>query len=448
MKIHIIGIAGKTSAAVAKMLTDLGHEVTGSDQGCYPPMTDFLDSLGIVYKTPYDENNLPDDVDYVIVAGNALIINPNNPEYLKAKKLEVPIKPYSKVLQDFVIKENSIVVAGNYGKGTISGAITKALVDLGVNPSYMVSGLMEDLEDNLKSTDSMWSVVEGDEYFDPPIGDEPPRSKFFNYNPKYLVLTSAEWDHFDKFPTQRDYIDNYKELVKTLPSDGLLVANYDGENLKEIIKEASCNVVTYSLVNPHADYVGDELLLNPALLGRFNHANLTAAYAMLAELGFDTERVLHSLNHYRGLKQRMTVLYEDDQTVLVRDLAHSPVKAKAAISAAKEVWPDKKIVAVLEIVATSLKDKSVLTRLHGALDGADQVFIPRVKLGAYMDREKVATGKEIVEAIKETQPNVEYVAKIEDLATKVLKVSGPKVILLMSSGGMNGLDKELLEKLQ
>ncbi|MCA9392120.1 hypothetical protein KC614_02865 [candidate division WWE3 bacterium] len=447
MNIHIIGIAGKTSAALAKMLIDEGHIVTGSDQGCYPPMTDFLDEIGVSYQTPYDEANMPDDTDELVVAGNALIVNPNNPEYLKAKEMGLPIKSYPEVLGDFLIKDNSIVVVGNYGKGTVSGAFVKALTDLDKNPSYMVGGLLEDFTQNVVASNSDWSVVEGDEYPVPPIGDSKPRSKFFYYKPKYVVLTSAEWDHFDKFPSEREYIENYVELVKDLPQDGLLVANYDGENVMEVVKHASCRVVTYSLINPHADYVADEIGFQPTLLGRFNLSNLTGAYAMLAELGFDNQRLLHSLNHYRGLKQRMTVLHEDENVVVVRDLAHSPIKAKSAVAAAKETWPNYRIVAVLDIYSSSLKNRNVLPRLSGSLSDADLVLIPKVTLSKSLDENVRITGKEIVDAVKETQPNVKYLPKHDDLVAAIKSYPKPKVVLLMSSGSMQSIEEEILKEI-
>jgi len=310
-----------------------------------------------------------------------------------------------------------------------------------------VSGLMEDLPESLRSTDSDWSVIEGDEYPVPPIEGTKPKSKFFYYKPKYLVLTSAEWDHFDKFPTETDYIDNYIQLVKKLPKDGVLVANFDGEHVKEIVEHASCKVVTYSLIRREADFVADTISFAPQLLGRFNVSNLTASYAMLVTLGFDSAHVLQSLNSYKGLKQRMTVVHEDESVVVVRDLAHSPIKAKAAISAARETWPDYKIVGVLEIIASSLKSKSVLSKLVGALDDADHIFVPRVRIGEHVDREIVATGKEIVDAIRTTQPNVTYVPKEEELLKQLLAYQKPKVILLMSSGGLSGIETELLQQL-
>ncbi len=446
-KVHIIGIAGKTTSSLAQMFVDAGWRVTGSDQGAYPPTSTYLEQIGISVRTPYHPDNIPDGVDLVVVGGNALLINPRNPEYLRALGLGIEVQSFAEVLQQFVVKANSIVVVGNYGKGTIAGAMTKALTDLGVNPSYMVAGLMADLDRSLVETDSMWSVIEGDEYPTPPLSGKPVRSKFFYYHPRYLILTSAEWDHFDQFPTEEDYINNYVELVRGLPPDGLLVVNRDGENIERIIAAAPCRVVTYGVDHPDSDYRPNDAGLTPKLLGKFNLRHLIGAFTLLTELGFDPAKTRESLNSYQGLYQRMSVIHETDNSVVVRDLAHSPIKAKGAIEATRQTWPDRHIVAVLDIVASSLKNRLVLPRLAHTLDQADLVLIPRVKVPAHLPREEVVTGKEIIGAIRKTQPSVEYYPKQEYLLRRIIDYPDPKVILLMSSGGMDGLVEKLIDQL-
>lgn len=451
-KVHIIGASGKTTSALAKMFIDLGWQVTGSDQGAYPPASTYLEQIGVDLRTPYDQSNLPSDVDLVVVGGN-VVANPNNPEVALALSLNKTVMTYPQVLEDFLIKTNSIVVAGNFGKGTISGAIVKCLVDNGSDPSYMVGGQLEDLSESLKISEGKWSVVEGDEYITPPILGSNGRSlqkvqsKFFHYHPKYLVLTSGEWDHFDQFPTEAAYVDNYIHLVRSLPKDGLLVANISGKNVATIIDQAPCRVVTYSYDDPSANYVATQISLSTQLIGHFNEENIVGAYALLVELGFPASEITQSLASYHGLLQRMTILYQDDDVVVIRDLAHSPVKAKAAVEATAQRWPDRKIVAVFDVYASSLKNKEILNRLPSVFNSADLVLIPQVKLSTNQDRDQLVTGKQIVQAIRSTQPEVYYLPRAIQLMKKVMETPTPKVILLMSSGGMAGFDTELVRKL-
>ena len=144
------------------MLQQKGWEVTGSDQGVYPPVSDYLHDQGIDILSPYKANNVPKDIDMAVVAGNALIIDPDNPEVARAKELNVPVLNYPQVLHKFVVKDNSIVLVGNYGKGTVRGAIVHVLKELKLNHSYMVGWQMIIDDESLAYTESDWSVLECD----------------------------------------------------------------------------------------------------------------------------------------------------------------------------------------------------------------------------------------------------------------------------------------------
>lgn len=442
MKVHIIGISGKASSAVATMFQDMGWTVTGSDQGVYPPASDYLLEHGIEIKSPYNADNLETDTDLVVVAGNALIVNPDNPEYQKAKALKIPVKSFPQVLETHVVKENSIVVAGNYGKGTISGALVHGLTELGEHPSYMVGGQLVGFDKSLQTSDSAWSVLEGDEYPTPPLESGDEQSKFWYYHPKYLVLTSAEWDHYDKFPTETDYVENYRRLVQSLPPDGLLIANTEGKNIQEIIADAPCKVVTYGN-HASADYSISKIKLAPqSLIGAFNKENLTAAYALLCEIGFDPDEVLNALNTFRGLEYRMQKVYESNDLVVVRDLAHSPVKAQAALHAARETWPNHHVIGVFEAFSSSLKTRDILEELSGRFDSADEILVPKVDQVERIAKENRVTGKEITQAIGE---KAKYMPKDELLLEHLLAAPKPTVVVFMSSGGIRGIPEEYLE---
>lgn len=445
MNVHIIGIAGKTTASIAHMFLTKGWEVTGSDVNVFPPNSTYLEKIGVNIKTPYSGDNLSSDCDLVVVGGNALIVDPHNPEFEKAVLLNKKIVTYPEVLGEYVVKPNSIVVAGNFGKGTITGALALVLSHLSLKPSFMVGGQLVDLPESLVSDSGEWSVIEGDEYPVPPIGSEPPCSKFFYYHPRFLVITSSEWDHYDQFPTEELYVQNYIELVKTLPKDGLLVVNRDGKNIDRIVPYAPCRVVTYSR-DDESDYQTKELLWKANVIGDFNLDNLTAAYALLCELGFDSTEVKKYLELYRGLKQRMEVVYQDDQAIVVRDFAHSPVKAEACIRAAKITWPNHTICAVFEIYSSSLKNASVLTEFDHRFDGATAVYIPKVSI-TRTDEYRI-TGKDIASTIAKTRQQVHYVPQQDRLLAELLNQKKPCVYVLMSSGGMDGFDLRLIHELQ
>lgn len=444
MHVHIIGICGKASSAVATLFQDMGWTVTGSDQGMYPPVSDYLKLHGITVRTPYHSDNLKTPLDLVVVAGNALIVNPDNPEYIKARELGIPIKSFPEVVQEYVVKDQSLVVIGNYGKGTIAGALVHALTDMQHDPSYMVGGQILGFDKNLHAGSSEWSVVEGDEYPTPPIEKGAEKSKFFYYNPRYVILTSAEWDHYDKFPTEKSYIDNYITLVKSLPQDGLLVINADGRNCDQVIPHASCRVVTYGTTQK-TDYPTTSVAISSDyLFGRLNNSNLTASYALLHSIGFEEQKIRDALQTYKGLEYRLQKVYEDNNTIVIRDLAHSPVKAQAALQAIREKWPNHFIVAVFEAFSSSLKTRNILPELSNRFADADAVLIPKVDQVQRIAKDDRITGKEITEAIGD---NAIYLPKDETILEYLNELPTSSVVVFMSSGGIRGIPERYINTL-
>ncbi len=213
-KAYFIGVAGKTMGPLAKAFKDLGWDVSGSDhKGIYPPISSYLMKNKISYIEGYEAKNVPQDADLVVAGRSALMVDDHNAEYFKAKALNLPIFSYPEVLRKYLIKKNSIVVAGTYGKTTISSLVTWILINAGLNPSFMVGGIPLNMEDGVKITNSEYSVVEGDE---PPALFPDDTPKFMFYKPKYLLLTATYWDHPEVFKTKEAYLNAFIKLMKLL----------------------------------------------------------------------------------------------------------------------------------------------------------------------------------------------------------------------------------------
>ncbi|MGB9637310.1 MAG: UDP-N-acetylmuramate--L-alanine ligase, partial [Microgenomates group bacterium] len=336
---YFIGIAGKAMAPLAKTFKDMGWEVSGSDQKkVYPPITTYLEENNIPYFRGYRPENLSFVPDLVVVGRSALIIDPQNPEYLKAKNLGCPVLSYPEVLQKYLIKDNSIVVAGTYGKTTISAILAWILIKAGLNPSYMIGGIPLNMGDGVRITDSVWSVVEGDE---PPALLESDLPKFMFYKPKYLILTAVRWDHPEIYKTEEDYLKSFEELVKLLPPNGMLVYNQDNVDEK-IFKGVKCRKVSYSLNNSQADYFVKEVLtggeitdftvqtpketlwLKTSLLGRHNLENICGAVALAREIGIEEKNFLSAVQTFRGVKTRLEFLGKFGGRYLYWDFAQHP----------------------------------------------------------------------------------------------------------------------------
>jgi UDP-N-acetylmuramate: L-alanyl-gamma-D-glutamyl-meso-diaminopimelate ligase len=452
-KAYFIGIAGKTTGAIAKAFKDMGWEVSGSDHvGVYPPVSTYLKENNILYIEDYRAENVPPDADLVVVGRSAMMIDLNNPEYLRAKELGLRVLSHPEALREFVVKKNSIVVAGTYGKTTISALLAWILIKAGLNPAYMTGGVSVDLGDGVKITDSEYSVVEGDE---PPSLFETDPPKFMFYDPRFLLLTATIHDHPEIYKTPADYLSAFIKLVKKLPQAGLLIYNLDNVG-DQVTAAFSGKKISYSLTNPKADYFlagftregsktkfeikrnDESLSLETTLLGRHNLENICGAVALSREMGIDSGAIAEAVKSFRGIKTRLEFLGEIGGRLLYWDFAQHPKKVKSSLSAIKESYPESRVICVFDPTATALKHKESLVWYPEAFDAADQVIVGKVSFLKSIDKEGRVTGSDIVKTIGKTQKNVFY----QPLNEKIIDWLGENsregdVIVFMSSGGMN-----------
>jgi UDP-N-acetylmuramate: L-alanyl-gamma-D-glutamyl-meso-diaminopimelate ligase len=444
-KAYFIGIAGKTMAPLAKAFLDLDWEVSGSDhKEIYPPMSTYLLENKIPYVEGYRTENVPTDADLVVVGRSAILVDSQNPEYLQAKKLGLNIKSYPEVLQEYLVKRNSIVIAGTYGKTTITALVALILKNAGLDPSYMIGGIPLDMEDGVKITNSDFSVVEGDE---PPALFETDPPKFMFYKPKYLLLTATYWDHPEIFKTENAYINAFVNLVRLLPKEGLLVYNLDKvSNL--VVKEAGCRKISYSLENPQACYF--KITLKTSLIGKSNLENICGAFALCSELGIPKEIIIKSVGQFKGVKTRLEFLGKFGGRFLYWDLAQHPQKVRGTVSALRQHYPKEKIIAVYHPAASVLKYRQILPALENVFDQVDQVIVTKASFLKGISREERVSGLDLAKAISKTQKNVFYQPvkeKIIDYLQK--KTKEDEVIVFLSSGGLEfvSLIDEVKEKL-
>jgi len=449
-KAYFIGIAGRTMGALAKALKDLGWQVLGSDRkGIYPPMSIFLKENGLAYFEGYEEKNVPLDADLVVVGYSPLLIDANNPEYLMAKKLGLKVVSYPEVLKDLLIKENSIVVAGTYGKTTITLLISWILTCSGKNPCFMSGGISPDLKDGVKITDSAWSVVEGDEVPSLLKADPP---KFMFYRPKYLVLTATKWDHPEIYGDEESYLSAFKKLIERLPEDGLLVYNPDSVN-NDLVQTAKCPKVSYSLNNSSTDYYiksyshndnktsfelnKNDIASETLLLGKTNLENICAAIATADQLKIDKKIINQAIASFRGVKIRLEYLGKLTGKYFYSDFAQHPEKVKGSLTALREHYPKNRIICIYDPSATGLKYRKILDWFEGVFDNADQIIIGKVGFLKSIAKEERVSGHDLVKAIYKTQKNVFYEPTDENILKWLIENSKEdNVIVFMSSGGL------------
>lgn len=454
--IHFLGICGRGSAGMARVMKKLGYKVTGSDQGAYPPMSDYLDRERIEYFDSYHEDHVVRQMDMVVIGGNTLHVDPNNVEVAKARELGLKIVAWPELLGQYVMKRQNIVVAGTYGKTTTTALLVKMLEKGGLDPSYMIGEAVLDFQHNCDIGKSEYSVFEGDEH--PTLGysDLP---KFNYFPPKYLVIHSAMWDHANIYPTRDSFVAVFRDLVSKMPTDGFIVADWKGENLQEIMSEAKSEVIWFNKHKANSVKINRsseslygmqlEICLDnkqiPAksrLFGRHNANNILAAALCARKLGVSPKVIGESIEAFEGIKGRLELRY-DGKVKLYHDVGQHPGKARGAIEALRWKYPKEKILVVLDPQASVLHDRLSLDWYDGAFDKASEVMVTQI---AHRQIEERVSGGDIVRAIRKTQFNANYYPDDEAFINSLKnKIDGESIVLVLTSGGFRGLWGKLEE---
>src|ERR1041385_7293624 len=245
-KAHFIGIAGKGMSATALLLKQMGGEISGSDEGCYPPVSDYLKSANVPFAQGYRKENIPNDADVIIVGKNAKLRPETNEEVRAAFASGKQVCSFADLLRGMTPSSDTIVVVGSYGKSTCTALLAWCLRTAKKDPSYFIGEVTNGFESYAQRGQGPVFVLEGDEY---PSSNWDNTSKFLHYNARNVLLTSATHDHINVFPTHADYLGPFRTLLASLPADGLLVVSSE-PHARALAKDLACPVVHYSLDDP------------------------------------------------------------------------------------------------------------------------------------------------------------------------------------------------------
>lgn len=438
--LHVIGICGVATSALAIAFHKNGWRVTGSDKGFFPPVSTELEKHGVEFYAGWHPEKMGTP-DVIMTGGGGT--SPNNPEVVYAKEKNIPVFSYPEILEQYFIKKNSIVVAGTWGKTTISSLLSFIMLEAGLAPSYFTGGLSLSHETG-QMNNSDWSIVEGDEY-QVSISDK--RPKFVYYHPTHLLLTSVAWDHADLYPTEEAYFKVFEELVINSKT---VVACIDDTGVKKVTK----NIVTYGKLE-NADYryhsvehnqdgiffiinhKGQSFNIHSPMLGRFNAENITGAFAMAHQIGITPEKIVKAVVDFKGIKRRLERRFVGSNSTVLDCHAPTPDKAKSVLESIREVYKNK-IVAVFEPNIGG-RERASAYKYDNAFKDADVVIIPRLTKLKVTD-EMPMEGDELAAVIAKTHPNVKYIENDEEL---VKKLDG-EVIAFLGSHGFRGMIEETI----
>lgn len=451
-KMHICGIGGTAMVAGARLAIEAGWELRGSDNPLYPPTSDMVAALGVPVYTGYEAANLDWGPDVVLV-GNAL--SRGNPEVEAALSRRMHFMSLPEWLKEHVLRaRRPVAVCGTHGKTTTTAMTAHVLEVCGMAPGWLIGGQPLGFEHSARlGAPGAPFVIEGDEY-DTAFFDK--RAKFLHYLPEIAIVTSVEFDHGDIYHDLGEIETAFQRMLRQIPREGWLFCCADN-HAAHLKKHAFCNVATYGF-NEDADWRGAAetvdgerrlvvrrggkrfLDVRPAMAGRHNWQNALAAIAAAAALGADPETIAEGLRTFPGVRRRMEVFLRHHGAEFVDDFAHHPTAVRETIAAARDHWPQSRLLVLFEPRSNTTVTNAFQGELTEAFRGADQLWLGPIHRGeripeaerldrAAMARELAAHG--IRAAVADDVPA---------LAEQVWKESRPgDVVLVMSNGAFGGI---------
>lgn len=442
MRVHFIAIGGSAMHNLAIALSKKGYIVSGSDDFIFEPSASRLKNQNLYpERLGWFEENIHSGLDAVILGMHALI---DNPELLRAKELGLKIYSYPEYIYEQSKDKLRVVIGGSHGKTTITSMILHVLNLVGKDFDYLVGAQLEGFDTMVKITnEAPVIVIEGDEYLASPIDRRP---KFHLYHAHIAVLSGIAWDHINVFPTFANYLEQFEKFIGTIEDDGKLIYCEEDTELKQLVENSPVNVQKlpyktpkYSIANSATSLVEDEGNIPLKIFGKHNLLNLTAARMVCNELGItDHEFNLH-IQTFTGAAKRLEVLATGKETIVYKDFAHSPSKLRATIEAVKQQYPQRTLIAVLELHTFSSLNADFLKEYKGGMDLADEavVFIDQ---NTFLHKKlKPFEESEIKEGF--SNDKLKYVTKRENLEGFLSSINYKgKNLLFMSSGNFSGMD--------
>lgn len=445
-KVHFIAVGGSVMHNLALALHDKGYNVTGSDDEFFEPSKSRLAAAGILpSETGWHPERITPDLDAVILGMHA---TNDNPELQRARELNLKIYSFPEYLYEQTADKQRIVVGGSHGKTTTTAMIMHALKAAGVKYDYMVGAQLEGFDRMVGlSSDAKIAVFEGDEYLTSALD---PTSKFLHYKPNVAIITGVAWDHVNVFPTWEGYLSQFGKyastIVKYANDGGVLIYCADDEGAAKAADsipphaEARGYKALVSVVKDDQNYIVYNNKEYPVgVFGKHNMYNMNAAMMACERVGVSCDDFLKSMATFTGASKRLEILHKGADRVAYLDFAHSPSKLTATTNAIRERYPNRRVVAVMELHTFSSLRKDFLPQYKGAMNAADKAIVffnPEViahKRLEMFSPEDVASNF--------NHPNLTVYTKTEDLVAD-LKAENYKdtVLLIMTSGNFGGVD--------
>lgn len=444
MNIHFIAMGGSVMHNLALELAEHGMRVTGSDDEIRDPARTRLAEAGLLPEAEgwFPERITP-ELDAVIVGMHARL---DNPELQRAQALGLRIYSFPEYVFEYARHKQRIVVAGSHGKTTITAMIMHVLRELGYEFDYLVGAQVDGFERMVRlSRTAPILLVEGDEYYASALDARP---KFLIYEPHIVVVSGISWDHVNIFTTEEQYINQFQKLITQLPKAGVCIYNREDRTLRDMVP--SHTVKEYHYPQPYVTPIYrvrqeraviklEGLRIPIQVFGRHNASNIAAAWEVCKQLAVTPAEFARQIARFQGAGMRLQKVYEDEHTVIIRDFAHAPSKVLASVDAVSQLYKHANVIACLELHTFSSLNKRFITQYRNTLKKVRNKIVMVNSHTLQMKKLPLLTRQDIHRAFNDR--NIRFVQSSTELLQQVrTMLKGRSVILLMSSGDLDGFD--------
>ncbi len=460
-QIHLIAVCGSGMGALACMLKDLGYTVTGSDQKVYPPMSTFLAENDITVLNGFEENHLHYRPDLVVV-GNA--VTRDNPEVMATQKLGLNFCSMPQALNRFVVADKKpLLITGTHGKTTTASILAWILHVAGLDPSFVIGGILKNFSSNYRLGKGQFIVIEADEY-DTAFFDKGP--KFLHYNGVATILTSVEFDHADIYEDLDQVKTAFGRLISAIAGQSLLVAYDSDKNIGGLLDGCRGCIEKYGRqpasiwqlgnIIPDPPWTRFEITrqgkpfgtFKTQLMGEHNRLNALAAVATAHYLQVPVDVMSKSLESFDNVKRRQEIRGQKNGITVMDDFAHHPTAVRETLAAVKPFYTSGRIIAVFEPrTNTSMRDVFQDVYPH-CFDPADLICIRKPPLLNKIPPDRRFSSQLLVEDLQKGGKQAHYFPGTEAIINFLVKeATAGDLILVMSNGGFDNIHQRLLDAL-
>ena len=449
MNIHFIAIGGAAMHNLALALHLKGDAITGSDDEIFDPSKSRLSAYGILPKAfGWFPEKITAQLDAIVLGMHA---KADNPELLKAQELELKIYSYPEFLYEQSKFKTRVVIGGSHGKTTITSMILHVMHYFNRDLDYMVGAQLEGFDVMVKLTDDNdFIILEGDEYLSSPIDRRP---KFHLYKPNIALLSGIAWDHINVFPTWENYVEQFSIFVDSIVEGGSITYNIEDVEVKKVVEGSENTIRKFPYQTPEYQVENGITILETEegsmpieIFGKHNLNNLAGAKWICQQMGIDENDFYEAISSFQGASKRLERIAETENCVAYKDFAHSPSKVLATTNALKNQFPNRKLIACLELHTYSSLNPEFLTEYKGALDAADVAVVFYSPHALEIKKLKAISQQQIADAFQRD----DLIIYTNPTAFKDFLFSqqfNDTSLLLMSSGNYGGLDFDELKNL-